>query len=140
MREGSDAQNIIAVANFLQSEDVRAARTHVFNNLYWRNFTEWEGAEELIASKVCSSYGVAGVILQKIPMSRSPFLEHWGTSIVRSYKIPDKYIEHMRKPENAGATYWSSYTWLYDQVREQYPNLGNERLAVTDNESPEIHK
>ena len=123
-RQGSNGQNILALANFLQAEDVRAARTLVFQKLAKRHFRLWSKEDKLTAAKVCSSYGVAGVILQTGVIPNKPFLENWGPSIRMSFEILQPLIREMQRPENAGPAYWSTYEWLYIQVLKEYPNLG----------------
>jgi hypothetical protein len=127
-RQGSNGQNILALVNFLQTEDIRAARTMVFQDLKEKHFTTWNEQEIRAASKVCSSYGVTGVILKTGVIPTKPFLENWGTSILRSFEILVPYIREMQKPENAGSQYWSTFEWLYQQVCERYPNLNSKKL------------
>jgi hypothetical protein len=39
----------------------------------------------------------------------------------------------MQKPENAGPHYWSTYEWLYQQVKEKYPYLTIIQTAQSKN-------
>lgn len=123
-RQGASGQNILALANFLQAEDVRAARTLTFQVLAKKHFTDWDDDERREAAKVCSTYGVAGAILKTGVIPGEPFFENWGASIRRSFEILLPLVREMQKPENAGSNYWSSFEWLYSQVKEKYPNLG----------------
>jgi len=95
----------------------------IFQTLIKKDFTIWDEQEKLAAAKVCSSYGVAGVILKTGVIPSGPFLENWGPSIYRSFEILLPFIGEMQKPENAGGHYWSTFEWLYQQVTERYPNL-----------------
>lgn len=123
-RQGANGQNILALANFLQAEDVRTARTLTFRVLVKKHFTTWDEQERREAAKVCSTYGVAGAILKTGVIPSEPFLENWGASIRRSFEILLPLIREMQKPENAGPNYWSTFEWLYLQVKEKYPYLG----------------
>src|SRR5215831_10361709 len=64
MREASAGQNLIALTNFIQAEDVREARRVVIELLKDRHFSDWSGDEKRSAAKVCSSYGTAGIMLE----------------------------------------------------------------------------
>jgi hypothetical protein len=122
-RQGSNGQNILVLTNFLQAEDVRAARTLVIQKLAKRPFRSWNKEDRITAAKVCSSYGVAGVILQTGVIPNKPFIENWGPSIRMSFETLQPLIREMQKPDNAGPAYWSTYEWLYQQVLKEYPNL-----------------
>src|SRR5207248_11184941 len=58
-RHAAVGQNLLALANFLQAEDVREARRTVITRLSERTFNEWSEDERRAAAKVCSSYGTA---------------------------------------------------------------------------------
>jgi hypothetical protein len=120
---GIEAQNLIALTNFLQSDEIRKARNSVLARDPARWNDTWVGDERSNASKVCSSYGVAGVILQTITLPKRPFLENWGPSIIKSHVILQPLIEEMRKPENGGPSYWTGFDWLFRETLKEVPSL-----------------
>ena len=117
-RQGSVGQNLLALVNFLQSEDVREARRIVILKLADRNFTEWTEEERRAAAKVCSSYGTAGVVLDSGLVPIHTLIGNWGPSICRSYVILQGYIREMQKPENNGPGYWATFDSLYEKATQ----------------------
>jgi hypothetical protein len=120
-RESSVAQNILAVVNFLQAEDVRAARTIVRRQLRSKPMNEWSEQEREAASRVCATYDVAAVLLREKLVPLGPFVENWGPSIADCHQILLPFIEKMQEPTKSGPNYWDDFGWLYAQVAAQ-PN------------------
>lgn len=118
-RDGATAQNILALTNFLQAEEVRAAREIVRVTLANKNFSSWTPEERREASRVCSTYDVAAIIIRMGLVSREPFVENWGPSIRHCYEVTKPLVEEMQKPENSGPSYWDDFGWLNQQVVER---------------------
>lgn len=115
-REASAAQNILALTNFLQASEVRAAREIVRARLSKKEFGNWNEEERREAARVCSTYDVAAIIIRMGLVPAKPFVENWGPSIRHCYEVTKPLIEEMQKPENSGPTYWNDFGWLYQQV------------------------
>jgi hypothetical protein len=115
-RESSVAQNILAVVNFLQAEDVRAARTIVRRELRSKAMEDWNESEREAASRVCATYDVAAVLLREKLVPLGPFVENWGPSIADCHQILLPFIRKMQEPANSGPSYWDDFGWLYAQV------------------------
>lgn len=116
MRHASAAQNMLALVNFMQTEDVRDARRVVIKELVNRPFSSWKPGEERAAALVCSNYGVAAIVIREGLVPADPFIKNWGPSIKLCHNVLKDYIINMRKPENAGPTYWDDFDWLQGEV------------------------
>lgn len=115
-RDASVAQNMLAVVNFLQVEDVRAARTVVRQELRSIPMSEWSSKQREAASRVCATYDVAAVLLREGLVPLRPFADNWGPSIKDCYQILLPFIESMQLPQNSGPRYWNDFGWLHEQV------------------------
>jgi hypothetical protein len=116
MRQASTAQNVLAVVNLLQGQDVRDARRVVRKVLVGRSFTSWTADEERAAALVCSTYDIAAILIRQGLVPPAPFVEDWGPSIKHCHEVLRDYIVEMRKPENSGPEYWNDFDWLYAEV------------------------
>lgn len=123
-RDSSVAQNILAVVNFLQAEEVRSARTIVRKDLRSKSMESWDEGECQAASRVCSTYDVAAVLLREKLVPLGPFVENWGPSIKDCYQILLPYIRTMQAPTHSGPTYWNDFQWLYEQVQAKASDGG----------------
>ena len=125
MRGGAEAQNTIALINYLQMPDIRAARTTVIRQLNGRRFPEWADEERQAADLVCSSYQAAAILIlkQKI-VPQAVFVESWGPSIVRCYEILREYVEDLQRTENAGPYYWKDFRALYEASKKRLGRRG----------------
>jgi hypothetical protein len=122
MRHASAAQNILAVVNVLQGQDVRDARRVVRKTLVGRPFASWTADEERAAALVCSTYDIAAILIRQGLVTPAPFVEDWGSSIKHCHEVLRDYIAEMRKPENSGPEYWNDFDWIYAEVLKRYGN------------------
>lgn len=129
LRDSSTAQNILEVVNFLQSNEVRDARTIVREQLRKKRMSEWSESERRAAARVCSTYDVAAILLREKLVPIEPFTGNWGPSIKDCYEVLLPYIQEMQSPEKSGPEYWNDFGWLYQQVmaRMDGSNLEFER-------------
>lgn len=118
MRHAAHGQNILALVNFLQTEEVRVARGVVRKTLRGKPFATWDHDDERAASLVCSSYDVAGILIRQGVVLGAPFVDNWGPSIQECFETLEPYVRKMQQPENSGAKYWDDFEWLYQQVRK----------------------
>jgi hypothetical protein len=114
-RQASTSQNILAIVNFLQDHDVRAARQTVRTVLSSKDFAAWDNRERWTASTVCSSYDVLGIMIRHRLVPREPFVQNWGPSIRHCHEVLKDFIAEMRK--QSGPQYWGHFDWLYEQVK-----------------------
>lgn len=130
-RKTAEVQNILTIAGFLQVEDVRMARTQVIQNLENINYDQWSESQKQAASKVCSSYATAGIILKTKMVPLAPIIENWGPSIRRCYGILKPHIDAMKKPDKGGSEFWSAFDWLYEQANTLSPTSTDANSGVS---------
>ena len=116
MRQGTDAQHILSVMSFIESEEVRTARQLVYTKLHRKRFNDWTESELQAASRVCASFSTVGRILKSGIVPLNPILEGWEPTLRRSYQILEPFILEMRKPENGGPQYWIGFDWLCSEL------------------------
>jgi len=116
VRQASAGQNLLALASFLQTEDVRQARTTVIEKLEGREHSTWDEREKRAAAKVCSSYTVAAILIELGLVPGQPMIDNWGPSVRRCHSILQGYMRELQKPENSGPTYWSAFDRLNSVV------------------------
>jgi hypothetical protein len=121
-KRSTTAQSLLSLINFLQVEHVREARELVITTLRNRPYKDWDAEQKRAASKVCSCYDVAAILIRMDLVPLEPIVDNWGPSIVLCYEILRPLIEEMQKPENAGPTYWDDYVWLYEQSLPKVKN------------------
>lgn len=125
LRDSSTAQNILEVVNFLQGNEVRTARTVVREHLRKKDVSEWSDYERQAASRVCSTYDVAAILLREQLVPIEPFTDNWGPSIKDCYEVLLPYIREMQRPDRSGPDYWNDFGWLYQKVLERNTVLSN---------------
>ena len=115
-RHASDAHNVCAIADFLQDEEVRMARTKVLTELRQKDFETWNDEDIRAASKVCSSYSTVGVIIKNDLVMREPIIANWGLSICDCYELLLPFIKDLQM--KASPQYWENFEWLYKKSQE----------------------
>jgi len=116
MRQGTDAQHILSLMSFIESDEVRAAREVVYTKLHRKSFHEWTESELQAASRVCSSFSTTGAVLKSGIVPTEPILEGLEPTIRDFYQILEPFIQEMRKPENGGPQYGTGFDWLYNRI------------------------
>ena len=116
MQQGTDAQYILSLMSFIESDEVRAAREVVHTKLRRKPFGEWTEGELQAASRVCSSFSTTGTVLKSGIVPIEPILEDLGATIQGFYQILEPFISEMRKPENGGPQYGIGFDWLYNRI------------------------
>jgi hypothetical protein len=116
MRQGTDAQHILSLLSFIESEEVRTARQLVYTRLHRKQVNEWTESELQAASRVCASFATIGRLLKSGIVPIEPIVEGWEPSLWRSYQILEPFILVMRKPENGGPQYWIGFDWLCGEL------------------------
>src|SRR5262249_9253861 len=92
MRRGTDAQQILSLLNFIESEEVRVAREVVYTTLHRKHFSEWTESELQAASRVCASFATTGRVLKLGIVPIEPILEGWEPSLRRCYQILGPFL------------------------------------------------
>ena len=123
-RKASNSQNLLTLIDFLQSEEVRKARTHVIKRLEGRKYVDWTDEDKDFGATVASSYGSAGVILHSELLDISPIITSWGSSIKNTHNILKPLIDELQIYNGPG--YWYYYDWLNDKV------IASERFEVVE--------
>ncbi len=116
MRRSTDAQQILSLLSFIESDEVRAARTVVYTTLHRKHFSEWSESELQAASRMCASFATAGAIIRSGIVPVNPLLEGLEPSLRRCFQILEPFLREMQKPENGGPQYWIGFDWLHSQL------------------------
>ena len=114
MKEASNAQNILAVVQFLQTKEVREARGTVRKILKTKDVQTWTDIERDDAATTCSSYDVAAILAFNGLIDVNLLVEHWGPSIKECFEVCKPYIDEMRSM--SGPIYWDDFELLYEQI------------------------
>jgi hypothetical protein len=129
MQRGTDAQQILSLLSFIESDEVRAALTVVYTILHRKHFSKWTESELHAASRMCSIFATVGAIVRSDLVPVEPILEGWEPTLRRCFKILEPFLREMQKPENGGPQYWIGFDWLHSQLdrpgRKSH-NLGRE--------------
>lgn len=131
LRDSSKAQNLLEVVNFLQGNEVRAARAVVREQLRNKEMSKWDDLERQAASRVCSTYDVAAILLREGLVPIEPFADNWGPSIKDCYEVLLPYITEMQAPSRSGPEYWNDFGWLYQQVAARRSVRSNSTMQPT---------
>lgn len=117
-QQTNEAQNLIALINHLQREDVREARRIVLESLVEKSYQTWSDDDTNHASLVCASYDVAGILVRNGLVSQEIVVENYGRSIKECFKICRPLIEDYRGETSSAlkTQYWNDFEWLYKKV------------------------
>jgi|GEM_PF-1651861 len=115
-RRGTDAQHILSLLSFMESDELSAARAIVYTTLHRKHFSDWTDEELKAASRVCASYSTAGLIIKSGIVPLTPLLENMEPLVRQTYEILEPFLREMQKPENGGPQYWIGFDWLYSQL------------------------
>lgn len=111
MRRSGQVSAFIGLYQLLQDEDTRQSRKKLFEaNEKNIDLDEWSADERKAAEKVCSTYDVAGIMVEKGIIDKEFILE-WHYSIVRSWESAWPIIEKYRSKR--GNDYWKNFEKLY---------------------------
>jgi hypothetical protein len=116
MRQGTNAQQILSVLSFIESDEARAAWTVVYTTLHRKHFSEWTESESQAAIKLCATFATVGAIVRSGLVPIEPLLEGWEPNLRRCYQILEPFLREMQKPENGGPQYWTGFDWLHGQL------------------------
>jgi hypothetical protein len=126
-QKASRAQNFLSVVNYLQSEHIRKARTFVLEILRFKQFiqwSDWNDEERSEASKVCSSYDVAAIVVKQGLVPKEIIVDNWGPSIRQCYSILKPFIEDAQI-RNKSTEYWNDFEWLAKECGWNGETIGN---------------
>ena len=115
-QEATRAQSALALANFLQSSEVRDARQCVRSSLSQRHHSQWTDEEKRQAAVVCANYDVAAGLLRAKLAPVDLFVVNWGPSIAHCYQVLSPYIAELRSRPGGHPEYWGNFDWLHGQV------------------------
>ena len=116
MKKSSEMGSAMRLFEYLQDQEVRDARRHVILSLKDKDPTKWTDVDERAASRTCSTYDIAGVIIRSNTVPKDVFLDGYGASVIKCHDILASYIKQMQKI-NEPMEYWKSFDWLYDRVQ-----------------------
>lgn len=116
-------KNTMDLINFLQSENVRKARTYVIKELKEnRSFPFGDQQAEEHASSVVSSYDVAAILIRERYVSKRVFVDDYGPSILLCASRLGEFISKRQK--DAGQRYWNDFGELVDACKKVHNQEG----------------
>lgn len=116
-QEATRAQSALALANFLQSPEVREARRCVRSELSTKHHSQWSEDEKRHASVVCANYDVAAGLLRAKLAPTDLFVANWGPSIAHCHQVLSPYMTELRTKPGGHPEYWANFDWLVSQTR-----------------------
>lgn len=116
-QEATRAQSVLALANFLQSPEVRDARRCVRSDLSQKHHSQWTDNERQQASVVCANYDVAAGLLRANLAPTDLFVANWGQSIAHCHQVLAPYMTELRTKPGGDQAYWANFDWLVAQTR-----------------------
>jgi hypothetical protein len=116
-QESTRAQSALALANFLQTAEVREARQCVRSCLSQKHHSQWTDEEKRHASLVCANYDVAAGLLRANLAPTELFVANWGPSIAHCHQVLSPFISELRAKPGGHQTYWANFDWLVAETR-----------------------
>lgn len=116
-QEATRAQSALALANFLQSPEIRDARHCVRANLSGKHHSQWTDDEKRHAAVVCANYDVAAGLLRAKLAPADLFIANWGPSIAHCHQVLSPYMTDLRAKPGGNPEYWTNFDWLVSQTR-----------------------
>jgi hypothetical protein len=118
-QDSSAAQSALYLVNFLQSQEVRAARECVRSVLSKKELSEWSEEERRCASLVCSNYDVVAGLLKAQLAPLELISKNWTPSIRHCHEVLQPFVDEIRAKPGADPSYWSNFDWLCQKVSSQ---------------------
>lgn len=124
-QSASRGQNFFVLVNFLQTENIRAARAIVLDRLAkLEPEILWTESDSAAASLVCSSYDAAIIAYKLDIVPRNAFLENWGPSIKACYTVLRNFVTERQKQR--GSDYWNDFQELGEVLAEANGVIAND--------------
>ncbi|MFZ3182668.1 MAG: hypothetical protein WA173_00795 [Pseudomonas sp.] len=119
-QQASEAQSIISIVQFLQSNDARKARETVRASLSKAHHDQWTEEQARDASFACANYDVVAALLRAgLIKNKQIIIENWAPSIQHCHQVLAPYIEKKRMGLGGHPKYWSNFEWLRTQCSEE---------------------
>jgi hypothetical protein len=119
-KESAKAQNLFAITQYLQNEQIRNARRDLINRAKDKEFGKWDNEEDKkIASIVCASYDTLATLIKNDLIDKDLILSNWAASIINCYEITKEFIKKMQE-ENYPIPYWVNFPWLANEVKKKF--------------------
>lgn len=116
-QEATRAQSALALANFLQSPEVREARRCVRSELSTKHHSQWSEVDKRHASVVCANYDVVAGLLRAKLAPTDLFVANWGPSIAHCHQVLSPYMNELRVKPGGHPEYWANFDWLVSEAR-----------------------
>jgi hypothetical protein len=113
MQNSSQAEGALALVNYLQTSDVRAARHCVREVLAKKHLNDWNAEERRNAAIVTANYDVVAALLKAGVAPVELIATNWASSIKHCYEILQPFIAEYRNMTYINSSYWSNFEWLY---------------------------
>lgn len=117
-KKADEAQNLLALVDHLQREEVREARAHLLGTLSQKDYSAWSDDDKLTASRAAAAYDMAGILICRGLVEQDAVLDNWGPNIVRCYEVCQPLIEEYRGnlPKEIQGKFWNEFEWLAEQA------------------------
>lgn len=116
MEKASNGQNVISVVWFLQSKEVRDARSTVRKILKGRDCSVWSPDEEAAASTTCSSFDAVEIVSCEGAIDNELLIRNYESSIRDCFEVCKQYIYKMRLLSDYNTNYWRKFENLYNRL------------------------
>ena len=116
MRHAQELQGFVQVADWLQREEIRAARRRIYE-LEYKDPKKWTNADKEEAGKVCHNFDVVGDMVEK-RLINERVLDNWKWTIRRCWVIVKPMIEEHRKNRKFPGL-WSKFQRLAEGVDKE---------------------
>lgn len=142
MQASSKSECALALIEFLQSPEIRAARQCVREQLSSKTLSLWSLEERQHASTVTANYDVVAALLKSGIVEPELITTNWGPSIKHCYEVLQPFVQEHRAKPGANPEYWANFDWLYEKVcpkKTVQANAGNDQplpQSVTPGISP----
>ena len=119
MNRTRKAEAFFHIVDFLQSDDIRAARQHLMD-LKTPSFDDWTEEDIANAEKVCNSYARIGRMIKERMIPADFVIPVYHYSIKKCWKAAQPIVVEYRRRMSSDR--WESFEWLYERTIELYPD------------------
>jgi hypothetical protein len=88
----------------------------VLTDLSSKPIASWTKDDRGAASRVYSTYDVAGILIRRGLVPKDLFVNNWGESIVRCYEVLEPFLQELHA-EARRAQYGRHFEWLREQAQ-----------------------
>ena len=110
--DARQSQNLLYALRILRDQEFRSSIMVVRNRMAGRPPESWNAADILHVLNVCSTYNLVGVLIRSEVLSGPLFFEHWGSSVVETWKAIEEFV---KKKQKYNPRYCADFEWLFQE-------------------------